>query len=404
MTGGTDHYLSFHGPRGTAQPSGLQLTAQPTGTLAGSDVPYGIKWDSDWSKQNPNIMTFPFLYDVQRARPQGAWNLEWSLENYPEVHLRLHGSGPGGSEVALAKGKPAGGGKPYELQWVMRHHQGAEPLSSQFVEVLEAYEGAPLITEVRSLQVSGGNADQPPVALQVVIGDRVDTIIHCQDPTAPVTTENGITMTGSFGVWSEEGGQLQRVFLAGGSRIAKADRQFTGDDAWTGTIRSADFAGHTIVVDAAAAQPDPLVGRYVRITNDLGNDRTHLVVAARRVPAGLELTLQLDPRIGEGPIQQVHEDGLTSAVTLEFSGGLYYAGKTLANEDASATYKLNGVDNSRAYINTQTQPGVTLDRLSAEFVDHTGDGVTNFFIYDYGVGDTVTLPAVMSRTAADGTL
>ena len=46
LTGGTDHYLSFHGPRGTAEPQGLSLTAEPRGTLAGPDVPYGLKWDS----------------------------------------------------------------------------------------------------------------------------------------------------------------------------------------------------------------------------------------------------------------------------------------------------------------------------------------------------------------------
>ena len=34
---------------------------------------------------------------------------------------------------------------------------------------------------------------------------------------------------------------------------------------------------------------------------------------------------------------------------------------------------------------------MTLEKLSAEFVDKTGDGAANFFIYDYGVGDRVTL-------------
>jgi len=140
-----------------------------------------------------------------------------------------------------------------------------------------------------------------------------------------------------------------------------------------------------------------LVGRCVRITNDLGNDRTHLVTAARQVPEGTELTMELDPRIGEGPVKQLHEDGLTSAVDLFFGrGDLYYRCKTLANEDASASYKINGVTSSRACINTQMQPEVSLDKLNAEFADKTGDGMAGFYIYDYGVGDTVTLPTVIS--------
>ena len=132
---------------------------------------------------------------------------------------------------------------------------------SQFVEVLEAYEGTPLIREIRPLQVTGGHADQPPVAFQVVLGDRVDTVVHCQDPSVPVTVENGITMTGSFAVWSEQAGQAPRVFLAGGTRIAQGTRQFTAEDAWTGTIESVDFANRTIRVDAAVAHPEMLVGR-----------------------------------------------------------------------------------------------------------------------------------------------
>jgi hypothetical protein len=211
-------------------------------------------------------------------------------------------------------------------------------------------------------------------------------------------------MIGSFGVWSEEGGQLQRVFLAGGRLIARGDRQFTTQDGWTGTIRSVDFPNRTILIDARVAQPAALVGRYVRITNRLGNDRTHRVVAARQVPEGTQLTLELDPRIGEGPVQEVHEDGLTSAVELFFGRGeLYYAGKTLANEDASATYQLKGVRNSRAYIDPQTQQPARPSRLGAEFVDKSGDGMAHFFIYDYGVGDTITSPAVLSRAADDGT-
>ena len=395
MGGGTDHYLSFHGPRGTAQASGLDLAAQDGGTLAGADVPYGQKWDSEWGPQHPGLLTFSFLDDVQRARPQAPWGMEWSVENYPDVHLRLHGIGPAGSEVALAKGRPPGGGLPFELQWVMRHAQGPEPLQTQFVEVLEAYEGAPLLTAVRPVEVTAGPAaGQAAIALEVVAGDRVDTIIHCPDPEATVTTETGITLQGTFGIWSEEGGQVRRVLMVEGTRIAKGDREYTAPArSWNGEIVSADYAARRIVVSPAPEDPGALVGRYVRITNDGGNDVTHLITAAQPVAEGVQLTLEDDPRIGAGPVSAVHEDGVETVVALPF-GALYYKGKALSNEDNSALYRTAGVREARVYIDPQANAGVGQAQLAERFVDANGDGTPRFTIYDYGPGDTVTVASL----------
>ncbi|MGD9496556.1 MAG: hypothetical protein AB7Y46_09620 [Armatimonadota bacterium] len=397
LGGGTDHYLSFHGPRGTAQPTGLELVTQPTGTLAGADVPYGQKWDSEWGQAHPVLLTFSFLDQVQRARPGAPWSMEWSLENYPDVHLRLHGIGPAGSEVTLAKGRPPGGGKPFELQWVMRHAQGPAPLQTQFIEVLEAYEGAPVLDAVRPVAVSGGPAaGQEAVAIEVVAGDRVDTIIHNPDPAATVTTATGITLQGTFGIWSEEGGQVRRVLLVEGTRLAKGDREYTAPAGnWSGRIVSADYAARRIVVAPAPEDAESLVGRYVRITNEGGNDVTHLITAAQPVAEGVQFTLEDDPRIGAGPVSAVHEDGVETVVTLPF-GPLYYKGKTLGNEDGSALYRTAGVREMRVYIDPQANAGVTQARLAGQFADTNGDGTPRFTIYDYGPGDTVTVSSLIS--------
>jgi len=396
LTGGTDHYWSFHGPRGAAEASGLQLTAQNGGTLAGPDVPYGQKWNSEWSQQHFHLLTFPFLYDVRRARPVEPWSVRWDLENYPDVHLHLHSLQPAGAEVSLSKGKPPGGGKPYELVWVVQHNSGTEPLDSVFVEVMEAYEGEPVISEVRRLEVSGNKGGQPPVAFQVMCGGRTDTIIHSADPAGTVMTGNGIAMQGSFGVWSEEGGTVKRAFLVGGTRIAKGETEHaTAAPAWSGKIVAADFAACKIQVSPAPDEPVKLVGRYARITNEVGSDTTHLIKGAKPVAGGVELVLELDPRIGEGPVGAVHADGVQSAVRLQF-GGLYYRGKTLSNEDHSALYKLSGVKDSRAYVSISTDPQATEDGLRRQFADRDGDGTPRFLIYDYGPGDVVTVPSIIS--------
>jgi len=397
LGGGSDHYLSFHGPRGTAEATGLELATQEGGTLAGADVPYGQKWDSEWGSQHMPLLTFSFLDQVQRARPQAPWTMDWTLENYPDVHLRLHGIGPAGSEVALAKGRPPGGGDPFELQWVMRHAQGPAPLQTQFIEVLEAYEGAPLLDAVRPVAVTGGPAaGQAAVAVEVAAGDRVDTLIHNPDQGATVTTETGITLQGTFGIWSEEGGQVRRVLLVEGTRIARGDREYTAPARdWSASIVSADYAARRIVVAPAPEYPQALVGRYVRITNDGGNDVTHLITAAQAVADGVQFTLEYDPRIGAGPVSAVQEDGLETEVRLPFPP-LYYKGKTLSNEDSSALYTTTGVRESRVYIDVQAHEGVSQARLGEQFVDADGDGVSRFTIYDYGPGDAVSISSVIA--------
>jgi hypothetical protein len=196
------------------------------------------------------------------ARPVQPWQVTWDLENQDDVHLRLHSVPPAGVQVSLAKGKPAGGGNPYELQWVLQHNAGAEPLNSAFIEVLEAYEGQPIITAVRPVEVQAtGPGTASPVAFQVVIGD-----------------------------------------------------------------------------------------------------------------------------------------GIESAVRLPF-GGLYYRGKTLVNEDASVLWKLNGIENSRVYIHTASDP-VDRETFAEQFTDRDGDGTAHFTVYDYGVGDTLTVPTIFSLDLA----
>ena len=95
MTGGTDHYLSFHGPRGTALPAGLQGTTSPTGTLAGPDVPYGLNGTRPGLEPTRNIHGFPLPVRCAERPAPGTLERGVELQNYPDIHLRLHGMGPG---------------------------------------------------------------------------------------------------------------------------------------------------------------------------------------------------------------------------------------------------------------------------------------------------------------------
>jgi len=128
----------------------------------------------------------------------------------------------------------------------------------------------------------------------------------------------------------------------------------------------------------------------------LRNEATHLIIGAKRTDDGVELALELDPRTGGGSVSAVHEDGVSSGAKLLSGAYLHYKGKTLSNEANSATYEINGVRNSLAYIDARSHPNVNRSRLATEFVDRDGDGLTRFLIYDYGPGDKVTVPGIVS--------
>jgi len=145
------------------------------------------------------------------------------------------------------------------------------------------------------------------------------------------------------------------------------------------------------------------VGRYVRIRN-AGSDCMHLIAGARNQGGACELTLSLDPRLGEGPVAEILEGALRSEVTLQLAGQRYYHGKTLTNEDGSATLRVNGVTGrSVVWVDLPKGGDFAGKGLAELFGDRDGDSIPRFIIYDYGVGDEVSVPTVVSlRRQPDG--
>jgi len=79
----------------------------------------------------------------------------------------------------------------------------------------------------------------------------------------------------------------------------------------------------------------------------------------------------------------------------------YYAGKTLANEDASAVYRLQDVaGRTKCVIDAEREGQVAAADLEKQFADQDGDGTPRLVIYDYGPGDTVTIECWAAVSAA----
>ena len=120
------------------------------------------------------------------------------------------------------------------------------------------------------------------------------------------------------------------------------------------------------------------------------------VERAETVADGVILHLEFDPLVGIGQVTG-HDAGLVRTDTpFQLRGMRYYHGARVANAAGDAEYRILGIADG-AFMDTALHPEVDAERLAGEFPPGTW-----FSVYDYGVGDEVILPHVVSvsRTGA----
>jgi len=206
VAGGNEHWWAFHGPaHDSFELRGAQLTPQEGGSAVGPDVPYGKP-----RAQDSDIQGLAWMYDVQRGSTDGPWSLDFALKGHPQVHVRTTVIPPDGAELILARGQSPRLGKPDAgsgtgTQFALLASRGEKPLRSEFVQVLEAYQGQSAVTEITPLRVSAvaGEA-QWASGVRVQAGDRTDTLVFSRDPDESCRTDDGLTVTGTVGFSSED--------------------------------------------------------------------------------------------------------------------------------------------------------------------------------------------------------
>jgi hypothetical protein len=147
-----------------------------------------------------------------------------------------------------------------------------------------------------------------------------------------------------------------------------------------------------------------VVGNHIRIKGrplpsaEEGPEVSYIIKAARPIEGGMELTLNLNPRIGAAHVSKCAEGIVKSGIKLRMAKWNYYAGKTITNEDASVIYRLKNVEHGTDCIIDSSHGKTPEKRLTNEFSDKDGDGIGRLYIYDYGPGDTVVIPNWMATS------
>ena len=405
ISGGKEHWWTFHAQEGDLATEGLTLAKQDGGTLAGADVPYA---DDEWLKAQGCRRSnygwsgvnygFPHLYNVQRAKPPAVWSADWALKSSKGMHMRLTVPQADGAEVIVCDGKSPAGGSPYEMKWLLMHRQGAAPLRTQILSVIEPYRDQPVVKSVRPLALSGNDEGGFAAAACVVeLADgTVDTVFASADPTVQRTAEGGFTFAGRFGLHRERKDGSTQIALVGGTRLTKGEAGITGAAAeYRATITAVNRADETITVSPAPPNPDDLVGKYIFVKNPVRRIACK-VASVKAVAGGVQLALGYDSRIGTGLVSGAEDHRVLTATPFPLHRHRYYHGARVTNGDRSAEYRIIEVrDKSWALIDAKAHPDAKADKLTKQFPPGSW-----FDVYDYGVGDEVVHPHATTKSGS----
>ncbi len=392
ISGGEDHWWTFHCQEGEFHTEGLELTKQAGGTLAGPDVPYG---DEEWVKAKGQSMSgFRHLYNVERAKPEGVWSADWELKNADGLHFRMTVPQAEGTEVIVTDATCPAGGDPYEMKFVLLNKQGEAPTQTQILNVMELYRHERFIKSIRPLEVSGEDEAGFKAYGCVVelTNGRTDTIFASADGTVERAGEGGFKFAGRFGLYSEENGVPTRMVLVGGTTLTKDGYGITMDNAeYRAEIKAVDRDTETITVSPAPPNPEALINNYVFITNEYRR-LVYKVLAAKSTDDGVQLHLDLDSRTGIGQVAGTQDGRVTTSTPFHLRGYRYYHGARVLNAAKDTEYRIQGVAGGPV-IDIEAHPDVTKEKLETEFPIGTW-----FDVYDYGVGDEIVWPHPVSVT------
>lgn len=426
VLGGEQHTHSFHGPSGPATVTGATLAPQGGGTVAGPDVPYrSVDYAPSGDRE---LVCLAFMPDPMIGEVSGSLEAAFELEGQDGVFVHTTHLAPDGSRLWTARCTAPGGKGTYDATWLVMQRSGEAPLASQFATVIEPFEGERRVRSITPLPVSGGaDAEFPPIALRIETDEFTDTLVIQAASGATCTVEGGLSTDAEFALWREADGEMQTAVLVRGTTLQRGDAsialaasEHSGviegcdwparrvrvrlDGAGEQSLRAGVAGGGTAMLDArftglSGADASALVGRMAHITNERGNSATHRILAAEPIEGGVELTLDYDARVAEGPVVEVADGSVTSGVAFKLNQFGYYDGKTLANEDGSAWWRIRGIEGSvTPLIDAEHEGDVSADVLRAAFSDRDGDGIARLLLYDYGPGDAITIPCWASVT------
>lgn len=294
VRGGESHRLIQNGGGTWADAPGLSLTAQSGGTMAGADVAFAEAYDGPLVVEYAGT-GFQFFENVHRDdNPSEAFYIDWPIDPRYEkppgwkAHLRVHNLTPV-QEVVLADGLPSRG-HPTRIRYCFRNRFGNN-LQSQFVSVIEPYQGEPFIDSVRVVERRERAGAPFAAAVEVRLRDGQRDVILVNEEAGRWQAE-GVGIDGRVGmVRFDAGGEPQMLAAVAAKEVWTAQRQLRQSPGFhTGRLVGYDDSDpQNVRVKVSAALDADVVGRYIIFDNPKGMADASYRIEAVESPTLLNL-------------------------------------------------------------------------------------------------------------------
>lgn len=393
VTGGHEHVYSLHGPPGSFALEGGKWTPPGKGTLAGENVPLGQIYDDPvlgapgykggYSEYRGS--GYQHFIGVQHHEGE-PWAALYTHEKNPAAKLRLRVTDQTDQDLILAEAKVSPLKYPQQIHYVLARRKAAEGqnLASTFVSVLEPYAETPPLGEIARLDLGKGTA---AVTIQRADG-RTDVVFHGLDASGRKFSAAGhllevaaTTMAATF----DAGGQLERLFFAGGEGVVIDGQRHTAPKAMAGHVVRVDPRTESIAVELEAGGTADIVGRVANFTSATGRT-AHTIAAAKLTGRELILSPHDDVLVGLMHVTAAEGGVLHTRARLTFAPSYVGATALDANFQPLGTVRAAAEDRVellKAPVGDGAQPG------------------RDVWLSSVGPGDTFELPSVYAWTRAD---
>jgi len=397
VNGGEQHDQSWHAMLNEVVLPDLDWQTQETGTLAGPDVQMFSKWTDKWGRKRDDAPSF--VAHVKRAALKQTEIWTWPTGLPESDELRLH-MVPLGGAAQIIQGKAKSPVRPDDwwLDYTFVRHQVDNGSASQFLTLIDAPQGEPIIKEVRVVSES-------PLIIEVDHATGTDRI-YLQVPL----TSSSHTRHRALGVRVESQGRDVRI-----GTLVRA-----GGGYFHSSISDLDYAKHQITIED---DPALVKGTAIRIFND-GRTAMYQVKDVKRQDGQCTLTLDATALLGRGPVAAIHDGRLDLDTNLIFATGRFdsdgalvpgvdphapdnqlapgwdrYAGAWVI--EGEKAYRLRGATRPQYGPDGGVEPGTKVNALI--FEDHVPAAqLTKVFegkiatIWQYGIGDKIEVARVES--------
>jgi len=370
IKGGDEHVYSFHSQSEESVVTGVNMAAQPRGSYAGIDVPFGeeVKYTA--------TNGYNWLANVERAVEPGTgeFSIDFKIKDYRKtlkgkrnLHLKLTQLNDFNiSEVAVADGQPVQRDMNPEWTDYLLVRRSGKNLDTLFTSVIEPYEDSSKISSLTRVPVKhadgtevGRNETVAAIKVELTNG-RVDYVVYAANNETAYRIDNLFDFEGFVGVYSvaaDDNTDVVRTYLHDGKTLGEAiqnkDAAITGKIvSFTDTLSLDNFMEVTYNEEIA---PEELVGRMIVIENDGGQNGAYIIKSAEKAKDNI--------RIGTGDVsyfRSLTEDG--SDYVMNFAVDDTYRIPLTYTTDAAPEISVSGEYTTSAGSSINIPLNVTSDR------------------------------------------